>query len=174
MRFLPMLLTMFAMNLSFVSGVSGQEPDAAKIRIGTYDNRSIAVAYAASPHNPVAEKMVELDAAKKNGDEEAVKRLNAWGKKRQRLLHFQGFAHVPVGDLLAPVTDQLADIATKHSLVAIVRECDYLRSDVETIDVTEELVELFQPNEKIRNMARKIRDAKPVELTVLSEMSADK
>ncbi|TWU42179.1 hypothetical protein [Novipirellula artificiosorum] len=153
---------------------SAQNTETSTVRIGTYDNRSIAVAYAASPYNPIAEKMVELDSARKSGDEETISRLNAWGKKQQRMLHFQGFAQVPVGNLLAPVKDQLAKFAKEHKLAAIVMKCDYVGPEIETVDVTEDLVEFFQPDERVRQMARKIRDAEPVELTEVADLPAGK
>jgi hypothetical protein len=148
-------------------------PAAGKTRIGTYDNRSIAVAYAASKFNPVGEKLKERDAAKQAGDAAKIAELEAWGKSHQRMLHFQGFGRVPVKDLLEHVKDGLAQVAKDHQLTAIVMDCDYTAADTEVVDVTDDLVDLFQPTDRVRDMARKVRDAEPVSIIVLADLPAD-
>jgi hypothetical protein len=146
---------------------------AGKTRIGTYDNRAIAVAYAASQFNPVGEKVKERDAAKQAGDAAKIAELEAWGKSHQRMLHFQGFGHMPVKDLLEYVKDGVAQVAKDQKLAAIVMDCDFVAADVEVVDVTDDLVELFNPTDRTRDMARKIRDAEPVSIIVLADLPAD-
>ena len=94
--------------------------DEEKVRIGVYDNRAIAIAFAASKFNPVSEQMKKYEAAKKAGDKEQMDKLEAWGKKHQRQLHRQGFGRVPVNDLLAHVKDQLPEVAKRNRVQAIV------------------------------------------------------
>jgi hypothetical protein len=148
-------------------------PQAAKVRVGTYDNRAIAVAYAASTFNPVAAKMKEHKAAKQAGDAAKVAELEAWGKSHQRMLHFQGFGRVPVSDLLEHVKDGVAKVAADRGLAVITMNCDYVAADIEVVDVTDDLVELFHPTDRTRDMARKVRDAMPVSLVVLADMPAE-
>jgi hypothetical protein len=123
-------------------------PSAKKIRIGVYDNRAIAIAWAASKYNPVKQKMEELNKAKAEGDTQKVKELNEWGKASQRKLHRQGFGKVPVDDLLASIKDRIPELARKAGVVAIVWQNDYVGDDVEVVDVTQELVMLFDPSER--------------------------
>lgn len=159
----------------------GQPSDAAadtdappsKTRIGTYDNRAIAVAYAPSRFNPVKHKMAEYEAAKAAGDDKKVKQLEQWGQQQQRLLHFQGFGRVPVDDLLAHVRDGVAQLAKDKHLAAIVMDCDHVAENVEVVDVTADLVELFDPSDKTRKMAARIKDAEPVSLLILADLPAD-
>ena len=82
-----------------------------KLRVGTYDNRAIAVAYAPSRFNPGGEKMREYRQAAAEGDEARMAELSAWGEAHQRALHRQGFGRVPVDDLLAHVADRLPEVA---------------------------------------------------------------
>ena len=145
---------------------------AGKVRIGTYDSRSVAVAYAASRYNPVKEKMAAYERAKAAGDRAAVKELEAWGERHQRLLHFQGFGRVPVGDLLEPVKGRVQDLARRRGLAAITMGCDYTAQDVELVDVTEDLMQLYEPSEKTLTTARGIRSAKPVDLDRIAELPA--
>lgn len=151
---------------------AGKHVPAEKVRIGTYDNRSIAVAYAASKWNPVREKMAEYEAAKKVGDAAKQKELEAWGEQQQRVLHFQGFGRVPVGELLKPFEKQVAKLAEDRQLAAITMHCDFAAANVEIVDVTDDLVQLFEPAAKTAEMAREIRKAEPVSLTVLADMPA--
>jgi hypothetical protein len=154
----------------------GQAKDGAtgagKVRIGTYDNRAVAVAFAASRYNPVKEKMAAYQRAKAAGDRETVKELEAWGEHYQRLLHFQGFGRVPVGDLLEPVKDRVRDLAQRRGLAAISMGCDYAAGEVELVDVTEDLVKLYDPSEKTLATAREVRSAKPVDLVRLADLPA--
>lgn len=151
---------------------TGEATPAAKVRIGTYDNRAIAVAYAASKWNPVREKMAEYAEAKKAGDAAKQKELEAWGESKQRLLHFQGFGRVPVGELLKPFEKQIANLATDQQLAAIAMQCDYVAPNVEIVDVTEELVKLFEPTPRTLEMTRQVKNAKPVSLIELADMPA--
>lgn len=156
--------------LASLAGRCGAEAPQAPLRIGTYDNRAIAVAYAPSRHNPVRDKHAERAAAEQAGDRARVAELERWGREHQRQLHFQGFGHAPVGDLLAHVRDGVARVAQERGLAAIAMECDAVAPGVELVDVTDDLVELFEPSERTRDMARKVRQAEPVPLATLAAM----
>jgi hypothetical protein len=143
-----------------------------KIRIGTYDSRAIAIAYAPSRFNPVREKMAAYEQAKAGGDRTKMKELETWGEQHQRLLHFQGFGRVPVSELLEPVKEQVAKLAQQRQLAAIVMSCDFLGGEVELVDVTDDLVKLYDPSERTLGHVRGIRAAKPVPLTQLADLPA--
>jgi hypothetical protein len=147
-------------------------PNDKKVRIGTYDSRAIAVAYAASRFNPVKEKMAAYEKAKAAGDRATMKELEAWGEQAQRQLHFQGFGRVPVDDLLAPVKDKVAKLARERRLAAITMSCDFTGGQVELVDVTDDLVKLYDPSEKTLKSARAVRGTKPAPLTQIANMPA--
>lgn len=151
----------------------GEDPPAAKIRIGTYDNRAIAIAFAHSKSSPMAERQREMDKAKAAGDEAKMKELKAWGVEYQRQLHFQGFGRVPVDDLLAPVKEQLGKLAREKHLAAIAMSCDFTSEQVEVVDITDDIVKLYDPPEKALKHVREIRKVKPIELTKLADLPAD-
>ena len=130
-----------------------------KVRIGTYDPRAIAVAYAHSPLHQklLASKMKEMKDAKAAGDQKKVAELEKWGESQQRLLHMQGFAGAPVNEILAEVKSQIADVAQKAHVDLIARQADWTSAGVEVFDVTDELVKLFNPNEKVWKTVRALR-----------------
>jgi hypothetical protein len=55
--FLSALLVLGSYAFPGVDLTAGDTPKGKKIRIGTYDSRAIAIAYAPSRFNPVREKM---------------------------------------------------------------------------------------------------------------------
>ena len=98
----------------------------------------------------------------------------AWGVSHQRLLHFQGFGRVPVGDLLQPVQDRLPQLLRDHQLFALTMQCDAVVGGVELVDVTDELVQLYEPNERTLNWVKQLRDQPPLSLIELADLPADK
>jgi hypothetical protein len=168
-------MVLFGLLGLLLAGAAADERVAAdKTRVGAYDTRSIAVAFANSRFNPVREKMADYEKAKAAGDDAKVKELQAWGEQYQRLLHFQGFGRVPVSDLLEPVKDKVAKLAEEKQLAIIVMSCDYVSEQVEVVDITEDLVKLYDPTEKTLKMALEIRKVKPASLIQLADMPADK
>lgn len=165
MKALAILAATFAATLFCLLGTGQSSPKAApKARIGTYDNRAIAVAYAASRHNPVAQKTQELRAAEAAGDQERIRALKAWGEKHQRALHRQGFGRVPVDDLLELVRDRLPELAREHGLDAIAWQIDYSAPALERIDITGALVALYEPSEQTLATIAELRKHPPADL----------
>lgn len=146
-----------------VGPAQGQGPGNS-LKIGTYDSRAIAVAYAPSKFNPIRENMAKYKAAKAAKDKPLMEDLEAWGKKHQRELHRQGFATVPVSNLLEHVKDGLPEVAESAGVLAIVRACDFTAPNVQTVDVTDQLVKLFDPSERTLKTVREIRKVDPVHL----------
>lgn len=144
-----------------------------KLQVGIYDNRAIAVAYARSMHNPVNEKMKEFEEAKAASDTTRMKELEAWGGKHQRQLHRQGFSRVPVDDLLAHVKDKLPEVAQRAGVDVIAWLCDYTSQRIEMVDITKELVLLFEPSEETLKTVDEILKIDPIDLDVLEQHQED-
>ncbi len=170
-------LVTFCAALAVASSAFADEPTPAvakpRLRIGVYDNRAIAIAHTASRFNPVKEKMNEHRKAKAAGDARKIRELEAWARRHQRRLHFQGFGRVPVTEMLKPVRREIAELAKKKSLIAITRECDYHGDNVEIVDVTDDLVALFAPSERTLKWVKSVKNAKPVDLIKLADLPAD-
>jgi hypothetical protein len=84
-------------------------------------------------------------------------------------LHFQGFSRVPVDDLLEPVKEQVAKLARDKQLAAITMNCEFTGEQVELVDVTDDLVKLYDPSDKTLHSVREIRKIKPTKLTELAD-----
>lgn len=130
-----------------------------KLRIGIYDSRAVAVAYVRSGAMEPAMKdlKAQRDEAKKKGDEKRVKQIEDEGANTQTLRHLQGFSNAPVDDILATIKDKLPDIAKDASVDLIVARTDFQNDNVETVDVTDQLVALFQPDDKTNKTIAELR-----------------
>jgi hypothetical protein len=163
-----LVMFLVLLGLALMSGTAvhpgPRDEEAAPLRVGVYDSRAIAVAFAGSEFLRVGEKMQALKEAKAAGDGDRVKELEAWGEKAQRQLHRQGFGRVPVTDLLGHVKDRLPTVAQEAGVDAITFECNYLAPGVEKVDITLELVMLFDPSERTLRTVEELRQHEPVDL----------
>lgn len=143
---------------------------AKKIRVGVYDNRAIALAYFGSEHNIFLKKRAEHHEAQAAGDSARAKELTEWVERFQRQIHFQGFCRVPVDDLLLVVKENLADVAKSTGVDLIGWNPDYVGAEVEVVDITNELVSLFNPTEEKLKQIRSLEDVEP---TALADIEHD-
>ncbi len=151
------------MALGLIS--SGQAGETAKkIRVGVYENRAIAMAYFGSEHNAFLKKRAEHHEAVAAGDSVRAKELTAWVERFQRQIHFQGFCRVPVDDLLLVVLDKMADVAKRTGVDLIGWYPDFTGPEVEVVDITDELVALFNPTEEKLKQIESLKDVEPIDL----------
>jgi hypothetical protein len=146
-------LAAVVLTLSLAAATPSSTEPAARLRVGTYDNRAIAIAYGNSEFNLVNGKKKEYDAAKAAGDKKRIKELEEWGPRHQRQLHRQGFGRVPVTDLLEHVRDRLPEVAE--------------------VDITLELAMLFNPSKKALGWIEDMKDVEPLDLDEIEKHAAD-
>ena len=149
---------------AWVAAASTPPAGPVKVRVGVYDSRAIAVAYAPSAFNrrELESKSADMKAAEASKDNKKVKELKAWGQARQVRMHMQGFANAPVDDLLAHVKSRLPAVAAARGVSLITASTDYVADSVEVVDVTDDLVKLFEPSEKTLKTVRELRKARPI------------
>ena len=142
------------------------------VRVGVYDTRAIAVAYTHSTQmqTPLRAKMKEMEAAKAAGDKAKVKELDEWGQARQRQLHRQGFGRVPVSDLLACVKGRLPEVAARAGVQVIAADTDYVAPGVETVDITNELVQLYDPSPRVLAIVKDMKGKPPLDLDEIEKI----
>lgn len=143
------------------------------VRIGTYDSRAIAVAYTNSDHfdrAQLAQKMKELNEAKAAGDEKRAEELEGWGARQQQLAHFRAFGRYPVDELLKEIDEGVAQLAAEKDLDAIVWFADYHSDGVELVDVTMDLVRLFEPTDKGLMWAEQVGSKEPLSFDELIQL----
>ena len=144
-----------------------------KLRIGVYDSRAVAVAYANSTEFRDSLKAVQADyqEAKAAKDETRTKAIKGRMKLQQRRLHEQGFSTGSVAGIMAKVKDALPGVAQKARVQAIASkwELNFQSPGVEAVDVTDELVALFHVSDKGRQWAKSVSAKPPLPLEEITD-----
>lgn len=170
------LLMFFAMMVSMLAGCSESkfycdrvDPN---VQIGTYDSRSVAVAfvgsdvYAKTDGLVMKQWMEEYKAAKMVNDKQKIKELEAKGEDLQEKLHLQGFGTAPVDDILAHIPEQVSEIKQQNNVHSLISKWDTKTLErykgAKRIDVTLALIEAFGPTEKQKERALGIQKIKPI------------
>jgi len=140
--------------------------DGAKVRLGVYDSRAIAVGARNSEafRKSVGDLVRARDEARAKGDPKRVAELERRGQNLQTLRHLQAFSNGPVDDLLATVADRLPAIARDARVVAITAKPDWHGDDVELVDVTDALVATFHPDAATLKIVADIKNHAPMPL----------
>jgi hypothetical protein len=139
-------------------------------RVGIYDSRAIAVAYAGSAlHNAeLRQKQAEMTKAKQTDDAPTIARLKTEGKARQVTAHKQAFSTAPVDDILAHITNALPEIQKQANVTALISKWDETalkqHPRAERVDITLPLIDAFNPTATQRKSALEIQKHKPITL----------
>ena len=146
----------------------------AKVRLGTYDSRAVALVWGRSPefHDRIRKLREAFAAAQAAGDTARMRELDRDGMWTQVRLHQRVYSTAGAGDLLASVRDKLPTVARQAGVVAIVSKWEVPYSDdtVELVDVTKAVTALFAPDV----MATKyIEDMGPLPPRPLDEIRLD-
>ena len=173
---LVLLVSVVSCMVSTLSTANGADKKKL-LRVGVYDSRGIAIAYGNSEYmsNILRDKQAALEQAKKDGDMEKVKEIEAWGPEHQAKMHLQGFGTAPVHEYLDCVKDKLPKVAEAMGVDVVVSkwELDYLGSDAETVDVTMELAKLFEPKEKAYQWIQQLKDKAPISTEQLKHLESE-
>ena len=168
-----------ALGLQPVS-LAQEKGSTAKERIGIYDSRAIAVAFAGSPahQKELNELRAKHKQAKEVGDVATAAKLEAEGQARQAKAHKQGFSTAPVDDILAHLTNAVAEIQRSAGVSAIMSKWDEAElkkhPGAETVDVTMKLVDALQPTERQRQSAIEIQKHKPIPLAQVIRLRTER
>ncbi|MCH7885329.1 MAG: hypothetical protein IIC01_08775 [Planctomycetes bacterium] len=143
-----------------------QVTQAGEVVVGTFDSRAVAMAMARGEtfKKKIVDMKAERDEAKAKGDKERVAELEKEGPALQERLHRQVFSNEPIDDVLNLIEKDLPGIAKAAGVNLLVSkwEIAYQDPDVKTIDVTWELVNLFQPDDQTKKLVKELLKTKPV------------
>lgn len=145
---------------------ASEQEKRALLRVGVYDSRCVTIACVNSKYGQQEiQKMFDIvHKAEAEGDTKTAQRTRRTAEFMQNKRHLQGFGTAPVHDLLEPVKDKLAAVAAAAQVDVIISkwEFDYLAPDAQVKDITDELVALFETNEKATNSIRQMKDIAPL------------
>lgn len=150
---------------------------ATPIVVGTFDSRGLAMAYVRSKafqaYLDAQKGDVErlLERARTEGDDQLVASLEELGPAMQKRIHQQGFGNAPVDDILARIATELPRVAEETGVDLIVSKWQlaWMRPGAPTVDVTDDLVALFEPDEATLAGIHELLSQDPVPLDQLRE-----
>jgi hypothetical protein len=143
-----------AISLSLAAAGSAQT------RVGVFDRQSIVVAYYRSPQwaGILNAKIAERDAARKAGDTKKADELSKWGQAHQNLSHRQLAGVAPIDNIMEALQPAFAEIAKSAGVEKIVAEPP--GAGVETVDVTDRIVDWLKADERTRQIIRNLRNGR--------------
>ncbi len=165
-----LLVTLFLLVSTACSRSSIPAPEANRERIGVYDSRAVAIAFVESePFNVLlSEFQREHDNAVAAGDQKRVEELEANVREHQKRRHLQAFSTASVDDLLEYVANDLPELREKTGVEVLLSKWDENAlmeyPSAERVDVTSDLIDLFNPSERQRRSAVQIQEHQPLSL----------
>ncbi len=158
---------------TFTGATASAQSQTNKLRIGIYDSRAVAIAYANSPafQNSLKPVRADYEKAKAEKNEKRMKEINDRMQSGQRRMHEQGFSTGSVTGIMATVTNSLPALARQAGVTLIVSkwEVNFSAPDVELVDVTDEVVALFHPSEKVLGWVKSCREQKPLPIEEITD-----
>jgi DNA-binding winged helix-turn-helix (wHTH) protein/TolB-like protein len=132
------------------------------IKAGTFHEPSVVVAFYRSPRwaDVLKVKQAELAAAKKAGETQKVQELQGWGDAQQELAHRQLAGEAPITNILEALAPQLPELARKAGVALIAPSLPYADRTVQTVDVTDLLLDCLHADDRTRAIVRDLRNSK--------------
>jgi len=165
-KFLSFIVCFLIMFTACSTVETTVDTDIQKIRIGVYDSREVAIAYARGEYfeGILEQLMTEYKNAEESGNEELVHRLDSIGQASQDQLHKQVFSTMPIDNILKLIN--IEEIADKAEVDLIVCRWDIIfeKDDIEYIDVTDYFVEFFSPDSETQSILEEVKKTEPLPL----------
>lgn len=148
---------------------SGNKTNAqTKVRIGVFDSRAVAIVFYQSKFSNVKENFgalhTKMKEAKEKDDKDAIKKIEREATLRQAMMHQQGFGNGSINGITETVKDKMAELAKTENLSAIVSKWELVFSgaDIELVDVTAQVVDFFEPDEKMKEIIKEVKQSEPI------------
>ena len=135
-----------------------------EIRVGTYDSRAVACAFYRSEANSqrLEDLKARLKEAQSAGNAEEARRLRILPGQWQELAHKQVFSDAPIPGVIERIADKLPKIQEKTGVDKIVDKRRYSNLCAHRIDVTDAMVDLFDPTDDTRKVISELVKHPPV------------
>jgi len=144
-----------------------------RLRIGVYDSRAVAVAYANSREFQNSMKPAQADyrQAKLDGNKKHMEELQHRMRVAQRRLNEQAYSTASVAPIMATLQGFFPAVAREAGVDAIVSkwELNYASYNVETEDVTDKLVALLHTTDQGWKWAKDVQQKPPIPIDKYTE-----
>ena len=145
--------------IGLIAALAVAQAPAQTVRVGTFQKASVVVAFYRSPlwAESLKVKMAEMAAAKTANDTKKVQELDAWGTAHQETAHRQLTGEAPITNILEALAPALPEIAKKARVAMIVADLPYADSSVQSIDVTDMLLDWLKADERTRTIVQGLK-----------------
>ena len=153
-----------------------QDNPKAKLYVGTYDSRAVALAYWHSNMGEIKQfhnkLKLELNKARAAGDTKKAEEIVAKGKAMQAKMHKQVFGTASICEIIKKTKEKLPAIAQMANVDVLISIWDvaYHSPSSKFIDVTDSMVALFSPSDKTLKMIKALRGHAPASKEKLDKM----
>ena len=126
-------------------------------RIGSFDRRSIVVAFYRSPQfaEMLKRQIAARDSAKRVGDTARVRELERWGAAHQELAHQQLYGDAALTNILEALKPALDSIGRQMKLSSII-PAPAPKAHAQVVDVTPQLLDWLKADDKTREIVRQL------------------
>ena len=166
------IIIIITLILFLVSGITLSQQESGKIRIGTFDSRCVALAYGRSADFMKLRDSVETvySKAKEDSNKQIIEEIEQIKPTIQVLLHQQVFSNGSVLNILEKVKDKFPAIAKENNLKMILSKWEIMFADesIELIDITDQLVAIFNPDEQTKKIIENMKSMEPVPIEKIS------
>jgi len=177
-RIIMLGLVCLVLGLTCCVLFAGDEPtkssDNPKVVVGTFDSRAVATAHFGKFINDGGlEKLYsEHNKAKAAGDTKRAEELAAKGSALQKQLHMRMFGNAPIDDILEEIKKDIPRVAQAAGVDIIVGKWDivYQKPLTKVVDITNQLVNLFEPDEETLEKIKSVLEHPPVPREELEKM----
>jgi hypothetical protein len=144
------------------AALAASPASAQTVRVGTFHKPSVVVAFYGSPQwaDVLKAKHAELAAAKQANDTKKAQDLEAWGGTQQELAHRQLAGEAPITNILEALAPLLPELARKAGVVLIAPDLPYADRTVQTVDVTDLILDCLHANQRTRDIVRQLQSDK--------------
>jgi len=149
--------------------------DTPKVVVGTFDSRAVAMAHFGKFINDGGlEKLYsDHDKAKAAGDTKKAEELATKGQTLQKQLHMRIFGNAPIDNILEEIKKDIPKVAQAAGVDIIVGKWDivYQKPSAKFVDITNQLVNLFEPDEETLDKIKAVLEHPPILREELEKMN---
>src|SRR5581483_4670703 len=139
-------------------------PDLTPMRVGVYDSHAVAIAYYHSEQwrAELLKRQAEYAQANAAGDRQRMAAIEKQGREAQELAQRQTFGDASIKNILATMTNALAQIRTKANVGSIVAGDVREYSSTNAVDVTSLMLEPFHPTSETMKVIEAVKKQRPL------------
>ncbi len=166
------VITFLLLSILTVSAAA-QDPAETGPVIGVFDSRCVALAYYRSEEfmTEINQLKADYEAALQEGDSVLAEELGILGPQMQQLAHEQVFSTGNIDEIISMIWSELPGVAEEAGVDIIVNSWDIIYKDetVQFLDVTDLMVEFFNPTEEVLETIEEIKATPAVPVQFLTE-----